>query len=114
MERIISVSREHVYCISLYKCLPRINRGYKALNKVINTGPQTNAVKFFLHIKFQLNLCVCVAANDGTYEEIWNDRSLGAKRDVSFYANTNIDSDAGLYCGCITAFTMLLMDGPTY
>lgn len=45
------------------------------------------------------------AANDGPYEAIWNDRGSGAKRDVSFYANTNIDSDVGLDSRCFTAFT---------
>ena len=39
------------------------------------------------------------------YEVIWKDHGSGAKRDVSFYANTNIWSSTGMDSRTFTTFS---------
>jgi len=38
------------------------------------------------------------------YDLIWNDRGSGADKDVSLWANTDIDSDVGVDSNTFTSF----------
>ena len=53
-------------------------------------------------------LCRCVKSeyvvNSGRYDLIWNDRGSGADKDVSLWANTDIDSDVGVDSNAFTSF----------
>lgn len=58
---------------------------------------------------YYFHVCRCVKSEytvqSGIYDLIWNDRGSGADRDVSLFANTNIDSADGIGANTFTAIS---------